>query len=263
MKKLLSWSKTSTAILSGFLSVLLVIGYVWWPLLQDYLKQYDPAIPVWWQIDWLLIGNFLVMSILITLNAELRHDIPYGLIALTGGYIIEAWGTQSGLWTYYTFETPPLWIIPAWPIAALSVNRMYHLLMHFLQKEPEKWFKWVYWPVFGIFLVLLFDFAEPTFSHPLTIFSVLLCGFFIFTSQDKRSVCIIFLVGTGLGYFLERWGTTRLCWVYYIGGIPPFFTVLAHGMASVAIWRVYKIYYWLGKKFKIPWMKDIDTLIEA
>jgi uncharacterized protein YdaL len=43
-----------------------------------------------------------------------------------------------------------------------------------------------------------------------------------------------------LGYFLERWGTTRLCWVYYTGGTPPFFTVLAHGMASVAIFQVYE-----------------------
>jgi len=134
MKTLFCWSKISTVILSGFLCVLLVIGYVWWPLLQKYIRQYDPSISIWRQIDWLLIGNFLAMSILITLNAELRHDIPYGIIAIIGGFIIEAWGTQSGLWTYYTMETPPLWIIPAWPIASLSVCRLYHLLLHFFKK---------------------------------------------------------------------------------------------------------------------------------
>jgi hypothetical protein len=64
-------------------------------------------------IDWLLIRNFLVMSILVMLNADLRKDLPLALIALAGEFIIEAWGTLSGLWTYYTFETPPLWIIPA------------------------------------------------------------------------------------------------------------------------------------------------------
>jgi len=47
------------------------------------------------------------------LNADLRKDLPLALIALAGEFIIEAWGTLSGLWTYYTFETPPLWIIPA------------------------------------------------------------------------------------------------------------------------------------------------------
>ncbi|MEA3327656.1 MAG: hypothetical protein U9R53_10210 [Chloroflexota bacterium] len=263
MKTLFRWSKTSTAILSGFLCVLLVIGYIWWPLLQDYIRQYDPARSIWRQIDWLLIGNFLVMSILITLNAELRYDIPYGLIAIAGGFIIEAWGTQSGLWAYYTLETPPLWIIPAWPIASLSVYRLYKLLSHFLQKVPEKCFKWGYWPIFGIFFVLLMDFVRPTFSHPLTIFSVLVCGLLILTNKDKRSVCIIFVAGSALGYFLERWGTTRLCWTYYTGGFPPFFTVLAHGMATVAVWRVYRLYLWLGEKIKLPWLKDNDTIVKA
>jgi len=64
-------------------------------------------------------------------------------------------------------ETPLLWIIPAWPIASLSVWRLYHLLLHFIQKVPEKWFEWSYWPIFGVFFVLLLDFAAPTFSHPL------------------------------------------------------------------------------------------------
>jgi len=263
MKTLFCWSKISTVILSGFLCVLLVIGYVWWPLLQKYIRQYDPSISIWRQIDWLLIGNFLAMSILITLNAELRHDIPYGIIAIIGGFIIEAWGTQSGLWTYYTMETPPLWIIPAWPIASLSVCRLYHLLLYFFQKVPEKWFEWSYWPIFGVFFVLLLDFAAPTFSHPLTIFSILVCGLIILTSKDKHSVSIIFLVGSAVGYFLERWGTTRLCWTYYTGGFPPLITVIAHGMASVAIWRVYQIYKWVGEKLKLPWLQDDDTIIKT
>ncbi len=248
------WTKTSTAILGGFFFILIVIGYVWWPLLQDYLSQYDPAVSIWRQIDWLLIGNFFVMSILITLNAGLRHDIPFGLIALFGGLVIETWGTQSGLWTYYTYEKPPLWIIPAWPIASLSVNRIYHIIFQFSQSIPEKWFRWLYWPVFTIFFGLLIKFVLPTIWHPLTILSIILCIIFIVTCQDKRSYLIIFLVGSVLGYFLERWGTTRLCWTYYTGGTPPFFTVLAHGMASVAVWRVYKLYLWLGMKLELSWL---------
>lgn len=260
MKSLFRWTKTSTIILSGFLCVLFMIGYVWWPLLQDYLNQYDPEIPIWIQIDWLLIGNFFVMSILITLNAEMKHDIPFGLIALFGGLVIETWGTQSGLWTYYTYEKPPMWIIPAWPIASLSVNRIFHYLQKVLEEVPEKWFKIIYWPMFGFFFILLLNFTEPTFKHPLTIFSIILCSIFIITSKDKRSSLIIFLAGTGLGYFLERWGTTRLCWTYYTGGFPPFFTVLAHGMASVAVWRVYQLYLWFGNRLKIPWFMGNNSV---
>jgi hypothetical protein len=124
LKHSVCWSKMSYVLLSGFLLALFLIGYVWWPLLEDYLSYINPAFPIWRQIDWLLIGNFLVMSLLIMLNADLKRDVPFVMIGLAAGFIIETWGTLSGLWTYYTFETPPLWIIPAWPIAALSVNRL-------------------------------------------------------------------------------------------------------------------------------------------
>ena len=95
--KTLKWSKTSYVLLSGFLLLLFLIGYVWWPLLDEYLAQFNPEISIWLQIDWLLIGNFLVMSILIMLNVDLKRDLPFGIIALAGGFIIEAWGTLAGL----------------------------------------------------------------------------------------------------------------------------------------------------------------------
>jgi len=59
----------------------------------------------------------------------------------------------------------------------------------------------------------------------------------ILSPGEKRAALILFLAGTGLGYFLERWGTTRECWTYYTRETPPLFAVLAHGMAAVAFWR--------------------------
>ena len=41
---------------------------------------------------------------------------------------------QAHLWIYYTRERPPLWIIPAWPIASLSIDRLTRLLNHLLQR---------------------------------------------------------------------------------------------------------------------------------
>jgi len=237
-----------TVMLSGFLLVVFLIGYIWWPLLEEYLNQIDPEYPIWRQIDWLLIGNFLVMSVLIMFNVDLKHDIPFLLISLAGGYIIESWGTLSGLWTYYTFETPPLWIIPAWQIAALSVNRLYVILHGLTRKMTGDWVKWAYWLVFGAFYILLLDFIWPTITHPLTVLALVVSAVVILTVQDKPSKLIVFLVGSVLGYFLERWGTTRQCWTYYTGGTPPFFTVFAHGMASVAVWWVFKNYEILVKQ---------------
>ena len=42
-------------------------------------------------------------------------------------------------------------------------------------------------------------------------------------------------------YFLELWGTTSECWTYYSETTTPLFTVFAHGMAAVSVWRVIEI----------------------
>lgn len=254
---MIRWSKTSYVLLSGFLLCLFLIGYVWWPLLDEYLAQINPEVSVWLQIDWLLIGNFLVMSVLIMLNADLRRDLPLALIALAGGFIIEAWGTLSGLWTYYTLETPPLWIIPAWPIAALSVNRLYGLADSLLKNTSECWFNRLYWPILIVFYLYLWRFAQPGLSHPLTWFALVFCAVIILSEQDRRAALLIMAVGSGLGYFLERWGTTRLCWAYHTGGMPPWITVLSHGMASLAIWRFYRVYLSMIKRIRQPRIKHL------
>ena len=191
------------------------------------------------------------------LNANLKRDIPLAVIALAGGYIIEAWGTQSGLWVYYTFETPPLWIVPAWPIAVLSVNRLYLLSAQITKSVPQRLFEIIYWPVYLAFFVFLLRFAWLGISHPLTWFALAFCGLIIVSDGDKRSSLILLFVGSGLGYFLERWGTTRLCWAYHTGGMPPFITVISHGMASVAMWRVYRTYQNAVRKSGFSWLQTL------
>jgi hypothetical protein len=254
------WTKTSSAILGSFILILFLIGYVWWPLLDEYLSYFNPDYPIWRQIDWLLIGNFLVMSVLITLNADIKEDLPYLLIALCGGYIIEAWGTQTDLWTYYTLEKPPLWIIPAWPIAALSVKRAYTLIEGWLQRLSKRWFTWVYWLVFGLFSIMLVNFILPSLWHPLTLFALLMCILVILIGKEHQAKLAIFILGSLLGYFLERWGTTRLCWTYYTGGTPPFFTVLAHGMASAAIFQVF---LWAQLGFQLLQVKFLGKKLQT
>jgi hypothetical protein len=239
----LHWNRTSYWMFSGFISLLALIVYVWWPLVEEYIATYNPDYPWWVQFDWLLLGNFLVMSLLIMANANLRRDLPIALIGLAGGMVIESWGTQTELWTYYTSERPPLWIIPAWPIASLSFDRLFALLKQWLHEIPNKYYTILYWIIFPFFFTLLLFFVYPTINKSLTAMALFMCAFLILTPQGKnREMVLTFLAGAGLGYFLELWGTTRLCWTYYTLDTPPFFAVLAHGMAAVSFWRVKELW---------------------
>lgn len=247
---LLGWNRTSYLLMSSFSLLIFIIGYVWWPLLEEYIASYNPDYPFWVQFDWLLLGNFIFMSLLIMSGADLKKDIPIILVGLAGGLVIESWGTQTNLWFYYTNERPPLWIIPAWPIASLSIDRLYRFLYLRFRRISSTYIKIIYWLTFGIFFILLIQFTLPTIQKSLTIMAIFLCAFLILTPRNPGSMLLTFLVGSLLGYFLERWGTTRFCWIYYTLQTPPLFAILAHGMAAVAFWRVNHLIHIFWPKIK-------------
>src|SRR3989304_617714 len=128
----LGWTRASYLLVSLLFASIVVIGIVWWPLLDDYVGSFDPRVAWWRQVDWLLLGVFGVMTVLIMARADVKRDLRTVAVGLMGGLVIESWGTQTGLWTYYTLERPPLWIIPAWPVASLAIDRLYRLLDRWL-----------------------------------------------------------------------------------------------------------------------------------
>jgi hypothetical protein len=236
------WTRDSSILLGVFFITILLIIYIWWPLAEEYLAYVDWNGEWWRYIDWLLIGVFAFMSITIIARADLKTDLLIIFVGICGGLAIESWGTQTNLWFYYTDERPPLWIIPAWPIASLSIDRITRTL-NFLttkltkERKGEKLFKIPYWLTFGSFLLLMVAFVAPTFDKTYTWLSLGLCVLLILTPPDHRFAWLTFLAGVGLGYYLELWGTTRQCWTYYTYQTPPLFAVLAHGMAAVVFWR--------------------------
>ena len=214
-------------------------------------------------MDWLLIGIFLFMSLTIVARADLRTDGLIVLVGTVGGLVIEAWGTQTNLWHYYTAERPPLWIIPAWPIATLSIDRITRTLSYFLPKENQRIYKFLYWMTFIIFFVLMLIFVSPTFNKSYTVLALLLCALIILTPTDHRQTLLIFIAGAGLGYFLELWGTTRQCWTYYTFQTPPLFAVLAHGLAAVAFWRTGLVLKLLGMRLGLYRPQQSEAAREA
>jgi len=202
------------------------------------------------------------MSLTIVARANLRVDGLIVLVATIGGLVIEAWGTQTNLWFYYTSERPPLWIIPAWPIATLSIDRITRTLSYVLPKESKCVYQILYWMIFVLFYGLMLFFVSPTFNKPYTVLALLLCALLILTPPDYRIAFLVFIAGTGLGYFLELWGTTRQCWTYYTYQTPPLFAVLAHGMAAVAFWRTGLILKKIGARFCLFRNHPIKAQIE-
>ena len=239
------WTRDSSILLGGFFVTIILILYIWWPLAEEVLAYIDWNGAWWLYMDWLLLGIFLFMSITIVARANIKTDLLIVFVGICGGLAIESWGTQTNLWHYYTAERPPLWIIPAWPIASLSIDRITRFMDWLIQKLEDRTqapihnslFTSLYWITFASFLTLMLVFVSPTFDKSYTILATLLCVMLILTPTDYRYALLTFIAGIGLGYFLELWGTTRQCWTYYTFETPPLFAVLAHGMAAVAFWR--------------------------
>ena len=257
-EKVRFWTRDSSVLLGGFLAAIFLIVYIWWPLAQEYLAYVDWHGRWWLYMDWLLLGVFLFMSVTIVARADLKTDVLIVFVGICGGLAIESWGTQTNLWHYYTAERPPLWIIPAWPIASLSIDRITRFLNSLTTKVTEEHeaktvgvpfvFKILYWITFASFLILMLVFIYPTFDKSYTWLALMLCILLIFTPTNHRFALLTFIAGSGLGYYLELWGTTRECWIYYTNETPPLFAVLAHGMAAVAFWRAGLLLRMIGEK---------------
>jgi hypothetical protein len=286
---LFGWTRSSSVLLGGFFLLCGLIVYVWWPLAQEAMATINWKGPWWLEMDWLLVGIFAFMSLTIMAQANLQRDALIVFVGMVGGLVIEAWGTQTNLWHYYTAERPPLWIIPAWPIASLSIDRitrgMNWGVKRFLNTIPRKStagqavtkehegktldpsgtsdtletfvFKILYWLIFIAFFALMLYFVAPTFGKSFTIMALLLVALLTLTPTDTRYAVLTFLSGAGLGYFLELWGTTRQCWTYYTLQTPPFFAVVAHGMAAVAFWRAGLMVKWMWGKLAGPVIKRL------
>lgn len=254
------WTRDSSILLGGFFITIFLIVYIWWPLAEEYLAYVDWNGAWWRTMDWLLLGIFAFMSITVIARANLKTDLLIVFVGVFGGLAIESWGTQTNLWHYYTHERPPLWIIPAWPIASLSIDRITRFLDYGLKRlqtyehgsaqsrEALDSAQVLYWLVFASFLTLMLVFVSPTLDKSFTWLALILCILLILTPTDHRFALLTFIAGSGLGYYLELWGTTRQCWTYYTFQTPPLFAVLAHGMAAVAFWRA-------GLVVKMVWGK--------
>lgn len=189
----------------------------------------------WMWKDKLLIGTWIAMTLLLTWDIRRERDLPLLCVGFLGGFVIEWWGTTTSLWTYFTRERPPIWILPAWPVAALAIDRLARfctLVAERLQRPGL-----LYWTILPAVFLAMVLFALPGIRVPSTwVVLAIMAGTIVWKPLPARDLCLL-AAGTSLGFFLETWGTTRRCWLYYTLETPPAIAIWAHGFAAVTFSR--------------------------
>lgn len=200
-------------------------------------------------MDWLLAGIWSFMTLILAWDIAPRRDLALVGVAFVGGLVIEWWGTTTELWHYYTAERPPIWILPAWPVAALAIDRIARVLGNALERMHARrpglaWAERAAWLGVPVFVVAMVDFMAPSLAVTSSRVVVGLMAGVLLTTRRARSDVAIFYGGAALGWFLEYWGTSRFCWTYYTGEVPPAVAAWAHGFASLAFARGAEAVLW-------------------
>ncbi len=204
------------------------------------VSSYGLVIAVWSDLfdfstsDWLFTGVWIAMSAILCFRVDARRDVPRVFVGLVGGLAIEAWGTVTELWTYSTHERPPFWIVPAWPVATLAIDRVARIVELVLPRHADRFVT----PILAWFALQMTWFARATLASPATWLVCAAMVVVVATTRNRRQDLALFLGGGMLGVFLEYWGTSRGCWTYWTHEVPPPIAACAHGFASVAFQRV-------------------------
>jgi hypothetical protein len=218
----------------GAVGVLAGVVAIVWRDLIDLNQPFDP----------LLAGLWLGMALLLAWRIRPRRDLVLVFSALCGGFLIEWWGTTTELWTYFTGERPPLWIVPAWPVAALATDRLTRLAERVLPSR-QTWLWWLpYLASLSAFVLWMLVFMRPGFAVASSKVVLAIMVVVTLAGARPRRDLALFFAGTALGWLLEYWGTTRNCWTYYTQQTPPLVTAFAHGFASVSFARATDALLW-------------------
>jgi hypothetical protein len=216
------YNRRSVVMLGILLASYVAIGWIWRHMLDTS------------RTDWLLTGIWLFMTALLCWDIDAQREAIRAGVGFVGGLVIEGWGTLTEIWWYWTDERPPIWILPAWPVAAISIDRLGRAVEHLLPHGRHKVLWWLMLPPFVVGMTL---FVWPKADHWATQIAIAGMVLILVWPGDSRQDVALMIGGAALGLFLEYWGTSRRCWTYYTLEVPPVAAVFAHGFASVAFQR--------------------------
>jgi len=227
------YNRRSLVVMAVLFTAFAVVGTIWWKLL--YLNRFV--------VDGWFVAIWLFMIAILCWDPQPAKDLPLALVAMAGGLTIEWWGTHTGLWVYFTRERPPLWILVAWPVSTLAIDRIYRALDRFAPGGEARW-RLPYWIALPLFVAAMTRFAWPTIGSPITQGMVALMVVVTASGRTPRRDVVLLVAGSLLGVFLETWGTSHYCWTYYTHEVPPPVAACAHGFASVVFVRGVSLLRW-------------------
>lgn len=239
--RLLARIPRASLVAIGAVAVLASAVAIIWRDLIDIHQPFDP----------LLAGLWVGMTLVLAWRIRPRRDVVLVFSALCGGFLIEWWGTTTELWTYFTGERPPLWIIPAWPVAALATDRLTMMAERVLPTRGTWRWRVLYFASLLAFVVAMVGFMRPSFAIASSKVVLVIMAVVTVTATSCRRDLALFVAGSALGWLLEYWGTTRNCWTYYTHQTPPLVTAFAHGFASVAFARATEAILWGSKQLGV------------
>ncbi len=250
------YDKKSLALVLAVAAIGTASGFIW----REYISL------TWADFDPLLVFCWLLMVALAAWRFSVRRDLPLAAVAFVGGALIESWGTRSGLWTYFTHEKPPLFILPAWPVAALATERVSRVIEVAAERTRIRVgtqpMRAIHAAALIAFCMLLWTWTAPGRSHPTTMVAYALVAITCLTGRTPREDLLRFVAGSMLGALLEYWGTTRFCWTYWDQKTPPLPAVLSHGFATVAFARGVAIATTLLERLRVPNKSAADGLLK-
>ena len=183
---------------------------------------------------WRLLGEIVLFAGILAaawraVAARSRPVHQAAVVCIAGllGWAAEAWGTRLGLWRYYTGETPPLWIVPAWSLGALVIEELAERARARWGPAPSAF----YWSAAAAALAVIAWFCGPFLGRPAA-WAVLAAAAAALAARSPGEDFWILAVGFGSVFFADFWGTTNGCWRYYRHALPGgLFQGIAFGMA--------------------------------